>query len=88
MVPIGANPIISMWGERSIFSMVLVGHRSVKREKKDATKFRNKNELYRCKNGLIGSAVQQTLEITCRYWMEKSFITYSETFYLVDKTEL
>jgi hypothetical protein len=34
MVPIGANPIISMWGERSNFSMVLVGHRSVKREKK------------------------------------------------------
>jgi hypothetical protein len=34
VVPIGANPIISMWGEKNNFSMVLVGHRSVKREKK------------------------------------------------------
>jgi hypothetical protein len=34
IVPIGANPIISMWGERSNFSMVLVGHQSVKRKKK------------------------------------------------------
>jgi hypothetical protein len=46
MVPISANPIISMWGERSNFSMVLVGHQSVKREKKDAMKFKKKNELY------------------------------------------
>jgi len=47
IVPIGANPIISMWGERSNFSIVLVGHQSVKqKKKKDATKFRNKNELY------------------------------------------
>jgi hypothetical protein len=68
--------------------MVLVGHRSVKREKKDATKFRKKNELYRCKNELIGSVVQQTFEIMCCYWMEKFFITYSETFYLIDKTKL
>jgi len=34
MVPIDANPIILMWGERNNFSMVWVGHRSVKREKK------------------------------------------------------
>jgi hypothetical protein len=46
MVPIGENPIISMWGEKNNFSMVLVGHRSIKRKKKDATKFRGKNELY------------------------------------------
>jgi hypothetical protein len=32
MVPIGAHPIISMWGEKSNFSMVLVGHQSIKRE--------------------------------------------------------
>jgi hypothetical protein len=29
MLPINANPIISMWGERNNFSMVLVGHRFV-----------------------------------------------------------
>jgi hypothetical protein len=46
MVPIVANPIISMWGERNNFSMVLVGHRFLKQEKKDATKFRGENELY------------------------------------------
>jgi len=51
------NPIISMWGELSNFSMVLVGHRFVKWEKKDATKFRGKNELYWCKNELIRLAI-------------------------------
>ncbi len=34
MVLIGANPITSMWGERSNFSMVLVGHQSVKPKEK------------------------------------------------------
>ncbi len=62
MVPIGENPIISMWGEKNNFSMVLVGHQSIKRKKKDATKFRGKNELYWCKNGLIGLAIWNEIQ--------------------------
>jgi hypothetical protein len=43
MVPIHANLIISMWGEKNNFSIVLVGHPFVKQKNKDATKFKKKN---------------------------------------------
>jgi len=46
MVPIGANPIISMWGEKKNFSMVLVGHRSVKQEKKKMQRNLGKKKNY------------------------------------------